>query len=181
MITRTARGIRTADLHRATTKWLIAVVTFVAFVTLAACASTANLVDHSFGFDTRKDDQDAIVLDYRYGDSELPVRSPEWAVREGRTFAFQGVQGPMRKGDFLYVKWRDKATGKVFEDTVDLRHRLPADITDHTIYFMCKGAQLYVYLISPAAVERSPDSPPEGPRMYRSRNTVMIYPDRPKH
>lgn len=173
-------GTPTADWHPTTTKLLIAVVAFVAFVTLAACASTANLVDHSFGFDTRKDDQDAVVLDYRYGDSELPVRAAEGAAKEGRTFAFQGVRGLMRKGDFLYVKWLNGATGKVFEDTVDLRHRLPADITDHTIYFMCRGAQLFVYLISPAAVERSPDSPPDGPRMYRSRNIVMIYPDRPK-
>lgn len=55
----------------------------------------------------------------------------------------------MPRGDTLYVKWRIKASGAVHEDTVDLRKRMPSDITDHRIHFVVKGPQLYVYLISP--------------------------------
>lgn len=158
-------------------KRLIATVALISF---AACATNPNVVNHSFGFDTRKDAQDAIVLDYRYGDSKLPARPPEWAIKAGRSFAFENIHGPMLKGDFLYVKWRSTTTGQIHEDTVDLRHRLPAEITDHTIYFMIHGAQLHVYLISPQNVERTPDRPPDGPRIYRNRKIVTIYPDQRK-
>lgn len=169
--------MKTRTFLRRITKWLRPLAVLIA---VAACASNPNVVNHSFGFDTRQDSRDAVVLDYKYGDSKLPVRAPEWAVKEGKTFAFEGVHGPMTKGDFLYVKWRNTTTGQVYEDTVDLRHRLPANITDHTVYFMIQGAQLYVYLISPGHEERSPDMPTNGPRMYRSRKIVTIYPDRPK-
>jgi hypothetical protein len=159
--------------------WHAALVLLAALI-LAACASDPNIVNHSFGFDTRKDDQDAVVLDYRYGDSKLPVRAPERTVKEGKTFAFDAVHGPMRKADFLYVKWRNTTTGREYEDTVDLRTRLPADVTDHTVYFMIRGAQLYVYLIAPEKVEHSADSATNGPRMYRDRRIITIYPDRDK-
>jgi len=141
---------------------------------LAACAS--QVVDHSFGFDMRRDNQDAVVLDYRYGESKLPVRAPAEAVKRGEVFYFNGVTGPMLRGDSLYVKWKIKSTGQVFEDTVDLRKRLPKDITDHRVYFMVKGPQLYVYLVSPT--RRPPDVPPNGPETYRSRIVTTIYPDR---
>ena len=85
----------------------------------------------------------------------------------------------MLVGDFLYVKWRIKDTGLVYEETVDLRQRLPRNIKDHTVYFDIKGAQLYVYLISPE--RRPPDMPPNGPHMYDYRKIFTIYPDQPKH
>jgi len=150
-------------------------ILLIALVAAVACAASPEVVDHAFAFDTSKDGQNAVVLDYRYGGSRL-ARAPEWAVKEGRTFTFENVHGPMARGDYLYVKWRDTASGRVHEDTVDLRHRLPDDITDHTLYFMIRGAQLYVYLISPSSVERPPDTQPDGPRMYRTRNVVRIYP-----
>lgn len=158
-------------------KWLIVTV---ALGYLVACATNPDVVDHSFGFDMRKDAQDAIVLDYQYGNSKLPVRAPEWAVKEGKTFTFENIHGPMTRGAFLYVKWRSTATGHIHDSKVDLRHRLPADITDHTIYFMIQGTQLYVYLISPENVKRTSDMPTNGPRAYLSRNIVRIYPDQQK-
>src|SRR5262245_28828599 len=105
----------------------VAGLTALAVVLIAATAN-AEVVDHAFGFDMRYDDQDAEVLDYRYGDSKSPVRAPEPAVSEGRTFVSANVNGPMLRGDSLYVKWRDKATGEVREETVDLSRRLPADL-----------------------------------------------------
>jgi hypothetical protein len=99
---------------------------------LVACAADSRIVDHSFGFDMRRDNQDAVVLDYRYGDSKLPVRAPEEAVKRGQAFHFNAVTGPMLRGEYLYVKWRIKSTEQVYEDTVDLRNRLPDDIAGFT-------------------------------------------------
>jgi hypothetical protein len=157
------------------TRWLVALV---AFVTLVACASSPEVVDHSFSFDTLKDDQDAEVLDYRYGNSKLPVHAPEWAVKEGKTFTFNSVSGPMLRGDLLYVKWRIRSTNAVYEDTVDLRHRLPADVKNHRIHFIVRGAQLYVYLVTPET--RLPDEAPNGPLMYSYRKTITICPAQSK-
>lgn len=158
-------------------KHLIAAVALIVF---AACATHPNVVNHAFGFDARKDGQDAEVLDYRYGDSKLPVSPPAWAVKAGKTFPFENIHGPMQKGDFLYVKWRTTTTGQIHEETVDLRHRLPADIAGHTIYFMIHGAQLYVYLISPENVARVADQPTHGPRSYHDRKIITIYPAQSK-
>ena len=144
-----------------------------------AQAAPAQLVNHAFGFDMWYDGQDAEVLDYRYGESKLPVRAPAAAVREGQPLMSTNVSGPMLRGEFLYVKWRNKDTGEVYEDTVDLRERLPAELAGHKIYFMIKGAQLYVYLFSMREL-RAPAAAVEGPRMYRSFKTLMIYPDQPK-
>ena len=84
----------------------------------------------------------------------------------------------MRVGGSLFVKWRIKSTGAVHEDTVDLRPRLPPDITDHRVHFIVRGSRLHVYLISPR--HRPPDMPPIGPRAYRYLKATVIYPDQPQ-
>ena len=148
-----------------------------ALLAVAACATGAATVRHSFEFDMRKDDQHAIVLDYRYGESALPVRAPDWVVAEGKGIAFNAVGGPRVRGDVLRVKWRDTETGRVHEDSVDLRRRLPPDIAEHIVYFMIRGERLHVYLVSPEGVERPPGMPASGPRRYSQRKVVTLYPD----
>jgi len=81
----------------------------------------------------------------------------------------------MLRGDFLYVKWRNKGTGQVYEDNVDLRQRLPANIVDHRIHFIIKGSKLYVYLIS-MKERRTSDVTPTGPEMYDHLKNIRIYP-----
>ena len=84
----------------------------------------------------------------------------------------------MLRGDDLYVKWRDKLSGNVFEKTIDLRSRLPADIYDHRIVFVIGGprsSEVFVYLVSPE--RRPPDMAPNGPRIYSYRKVSTIYPD----
>ena len=84
----------------------------------------------------------------------------------------------MLRGDDLFVKWRDKLSGKVFEKTIDLRTRLPADIYDHKILFVIGGprnSELFVYLVSPE--RRPPDMPANGLRMYSYRKVTTLYPD----
>jgi hypothetical protein len=114
-------------------------------VVLIACASGPTQVFHSFQFDGRYDGhpntegkyegwgKDIDLLAYSYGDQYAMVRNSLENARYG-TSLYQGktslpyssgVSGPMPEGDFLYVKWRIKATREVFEDRVNLKGRLP--------------------------------------------------------
>lgn len=139
---------------------------------------------HSFSFDTRHDSPDAEVLDYQYGSSrQFGTYADQERVAMGQVFPSDNIFGAMPRGDFLYVKWRIKNRTKpweyigTYEDKVDLKTRLPADITGLRVHFVIKGSQLYVYLISP------PDGHPlpAGPvRQYSSQKQVQIYPDQPK-
>ncbi len=84
----------------------------------------------------------------------------------------------MLRGGFLYVKWRILSTGQVYENNIDLRERLPADIKDHRVTFLIRGPQLYVYLITHD--RRPPDIVPNGPQRYQHLKTITLYPDQPK-
>lgn len=142
----------------------------VAFM-LSGCVSS---VPHVFGFDLKDDDQDAVVLEYRYGSESQWVGHTENDFRDGRVYWGDRRMVNMRRPEFLYVKWRNRNTGQVFEDKVDLRQRLPRDLKDQTVYFMIRGAQLYVYLASDQL--RPPDVPPNGPRIYKRYLVSTIYP-----
>lgn len=144
-------------------------------VLISACSSSGRVVDHAFGFDILRADPAVEVLDYSYGLSKLPVRADPYRLARGDSFYFNGVNGPMLVGDFLYVKWRIKSTGAIFEKNVDLRHRLPSDMKGQRVYFDIKGPQLYVYLVSPEP--RPKGLPPNGPRKYQDHVVKTIYPD----
>lgn len=173
-------------------RWL-ALLTIVC--ALSACASDPRVIEHAFGFDARWDSPDVEVLDFRYGDSKLPgVRNPDWVLAKGESFQTANTNGPMLVGDSLYVKWRIRSSGDVYQDTVDLRHRLPMDIKDHRIYFIAKGPQLYVYLISPEKLTPNPcpsrdelrrlgnsDTPADRIfSRYCNLKIITIYPDKDK-
>jgi hypothetical protein len=168
--------MHTQYLLKRATQWLVALA---AVWMLGACAFIgSDIVDHSFGFDLAQDNQDAEVLDYWYGSAKSPVRAAPYRLKKGDTFYFQGVTGPMHRPEALYVKWRNRKTGQVYEDTVDLRNRLPRDIARQRVYFMIYGPQLYIYLISN---ERRPANiPRNGPTTYDSMLTTTIYPDQVK-
>jgi hypothetical protein len=142
--------------------------------------------NHQFSFDTIHDSPDIDVVDYQYSNSRhVGVRPERERVAMGEYFGGTHISGSILRGDFLYVKWRVKKPGTLlteylgtYEDRVDLRSRLPADITDLRIHFVIDGSQLYVYLIWP---ELKDASVPEGPvKMYRHQKQVQIYPDLPK-
>ena len=145
---------------------------------LAAC-TTGQVVDHAFTFDVLSDSPGVELLDYRYGDSRFPAASnPAHHREKGTALQRINISGRMVRGDSLYVKWRSKATGQVFEETADLHHRLPSDISGHRLYFMIQADRLYVYLIPPESKKRPAESPPNGPRMYRDLDVVTIYQER---
>jgi len=105
----------------------------------------------------------------------------------GEDFPYENTSGPMLRGDFLYVKWRVKNRMKPseyigqFEDKVDLRTRLPADITNFGIHFVVKDAQLYVYLIPPPGVWPAGALRSTAPAtMSAYLKQHQIYPDQPK-
>jgi hypothetical protein len=119
------------------------------------------------------------VLDYRYGDSRQPlVRNPDYLLKEGRSLQGANVSGEMLRGDFLYVKWRIKTSGQVYEDTVDLRQRLPMDIDHHRIYFIVLAALRF--LIPPEGAKRPEGKAAIGPSKYADLDIVQIYPNQPK-
>lgn len=141
---------------------------------LSACATLKGIVDHHFAFDVSQDQQNAVILDFRYGASKAPVRAPEHLVKKNRPFFQRSVSGPMLRGDDLYMKWRSITTGNVYEATVDLRNVLPANIDEHIIYPMVKESQLFIYLVTPEV--RSHDTLAIGPSKYKSRKIIQIYP-----
>ncbi len=145
---------------------------------LAACATGGATVNHHFSFDTKWDSSGVEVLDYQYGSSGQFGTHPEKErVALGETFPGNNIYGAMQRGDFLYVKWRIKQTGQIYQDKVDLQPRLPADIKDLRIHFVIKGPQLYVYLIWPFDGHQYP---PGDLNRYVGQKRVQIYPDQPK-
>lgn len=154
---------------------------------LTAC-STWGFMDkyprHSFSFDARHDSPDAEVLDYEYGTTRQEgTHANKERIALGHVFFGENSSGHMLRGDFLSVKWRIKNPAKpweylgYYEDKVDLRKRLPADMTGLRVHFVIKGSQLYVYLISK---ELKPASEPAGPvQKYDLQKQTQIYPDQP--
>lgn len=158
-------------------RWVV--TTLLACGVLVACAMGPTLTDHAFSFDARRESPTVKILDWRYGYSKVHGTQPErYSVASEDVQQMTSVNGPILRGDSLYVKWRIKDTGQTYEDTVDLASRLPADITDHRIHFVVKERQLYVYLISPE--RRPPSMPPNGPRKYDYLKVITIYPDQPR-
>ncbi len=165
-----------------TTRRLIWFFMFIFQLVLQSCSAFGRepMVYHSFEFDLRHESPGIDVLDYQYGDGKqigtrmyISPKDPPAVERQS------GTTGNIPRGEFLYVKWRINATGEIYEDRVDLRNRLPTDITDYTITFFMKGPQLYVYLISPES-DRRPKSWQKGPiRLYSYLKQYQIYPVQP--
>lgn len=137
-------------LRQTFTRWLALAGLLFA---LAGCATgqSAKLVNHSFNFDGGYDGwkQNIDLLEYSYGDQYLMVRRK---AAQGEALGSQaGVSGPMPVGDFLYVRWRLKSSGEQIEQRVELRDRLPKDMTDHELTFVLEGRQLFVYVVTPQA------------------------------
>jgi hypothetical protein len=160
---------------------------------LTACA-VGGIMDgdvyqrHSFSFDVRQDMPDIEVLDYQYSNGKHNGIKPtaervSIQSRDGG-FAGEGIYGNLLRGDFLYVKWRVKDPHSpswaikylgTYEDRVDLRSRLPADISDLTIHFIIRGTQLYVYLIWPYDAKHI--YPSNEKMLFDRVKYIQIYPD----
>lgn len=181
--------------YRVSLQWRSWLLIALAVTALSACASGPHLVDHSFEFDARRDSPDVEILDYRYGTSNHPGARgcPKQYSHCDKIPHSAGITGEMLLGDDLFVKWRIKLTGEVYEDTVDLRGRLPADMKNQRIRFIVSGPQLFIYLISQEKLNPNPCPPREELRRLKTSESaydkvfsyycdlkiVQIYPNQP--
>ena len=148
---------------------------------VSACATSPaqpRLVNHAFSFNGKlfgdKWSDTVDLLEYSYGDQYRMVRDKVEPPKE-RLGPSSGVNGAMPVGDFLYVKWRIKATGEVLDDRVDLRPVLPKDMTRHRVTFVIDGRTLYVYLATPTP-KHEDDPPILKTTVSRYYVTYEIYP-----
>jgi len=119
------------------------------------------------GIGREKNNDKTQILEARYGDAR-----------------HTGGSVNMPPADFLYVKWRDKTTGQVYEDRVDLTTRLPPfeEMYRQTVYFLVEDNQLYVYLIPRTEwgtkLNHKPRGQrPNGPFGYHHLDVKTLYPD----
>jgi len=156
-------------------RWGLSALLLGMVIALGACATSPRYVFHAFGFDAVNESKGFEVLAYSYSREGRAIVSSDTAIRQfGKAHQGTGINGPMPVGDTLYVKWRQKSDGQVYEDKVDLRPLLPRGMHLHEIHFVVDGSQLYVYLIDSAP--RPPDWPVVGPRKFQHEKISQIYP-----
>lgn len=151
-------------------------ITLLMVESMSACGYPGELSGSiMFQFNLRTDNQHAAIIDYKlWAGDYVMARAHEEYVKQGQDFYYEGVQGPNKKLNYLYVKWRDIPTGKIYEKTVDLRSLLPSDINNDTIYLMIYGADLYVYLALHKS--RPEGEKPIGAPLYEQWVNIQIYP-----
>jgi len=126
------------------------------------------------------------TMDYEYG-AETELLDCKYGVANvgrGPGTCFSGG-GEMPLPDFLYVKWRDRTTGTVYEERVDLKRRLPPPrkMYRNQVYWLIEDNQLYVYLIPFGGDQyrpinrRPPDKPRNGPIKASHLDVKTLYPD----
>jgi hypothetical protein len=149
---------------------------FSILLMLSACATGPKQAVHAFSFNGWSDKWATQVdlLEFSYGDQYQMVqrKTQPGQLRLGYGF---NVNGLMPVGDFLYAKWRIKATGEIIEERVDLRKLLPSDMDSHRVTFVIDGKQLYVYLVTPTA-KHEWDPPILKTTMSRYYLTYEIFP-----
>jgi hypothetical protein len=134
---------------------LLTLAYLLASISACAAGGSARLYFQSFVFDASSDARrygqpEIDVLDYAYGDSHQfgTFRSSN-SKELGEAISQGSVAGYLPRADFIWFKWRVKASGQVYEDRVDLRKRLPADLANYGIHVLIEGEQLYVYAFPP--------------------------------
>lgn len=158
-------------------RWWAMFGLLVGLAGMTGCASQPKVADHSFSFHGWNDGwADTVdLLAYNYGGK---MRQLSDQVRPDQTgVGYQtGTHGVIPVGDFLYVKWRLRTSGEVFERTVDLKGKLPEDMKDHEITFVIDGGDLYVFLVTPTLQPVTVTKPTL--RTWRSRFRISreIYP-----
>ncbi|RTL37457.1 MAG: hypothetical protein EKK53_21030 [Burkholderiales bacterium] len=136
-------------------RWLRAASLLILAAALGACATGPKLVVHSFNCAQWKDGwaEKADLLAYSYA-NKVPMLTETQPWPGHSSIGCGGITANMPVADFLYVKWRLKDSGEVLEDRVDLRSRLPTDMTNQTVTFVIDGRQLYVFLVTPTEINQ---------------------------
>lgn len=163
---------------------------------LAACAGVSqtltNRAYHSLDFRPGIESPSIDLLAFRYGSSNhFGFRTPLTDIAQGKTSAGAAITGDLPVGDDFYAKWRDKKTGQIYEDTVDLKSRLPYSMHNQELHPIIEDSQLFIYVISFEPVRemmslsevdqirRTHKSSKERVFSFKLRNRVtQIYPTR---
>lgn len=152
------------------------IVTLILFAYLAGCAAGPKRVTQGFSCDMWRDGwaTQATLLEYSYGDqAPMLIRK----ARDDRGLGCGGFWMSMPNAEFLYVKWRIKATGEVLEERIDLQGLLPPNMQDQEVTFVIDGRQLYVYLVTPTKIAKNLPKPPKKSWQSRYQVTYEIYPN----
>ena len=167
---------------------ILALAGLLVLFALSACASNpatancpvTNRVNQSFSYDIFEN-PNIEVLDYFYGTPNCPslYSNDDQKRRDGRKLVSISMTGVQYVAQKLYVKWRVNSTGQVLEDTVDLRQRLPKDMTKHRLHFIVRDTGLFVFVVKPEFREKG-TPPDDGPIYYKDFKILTIYPDQPK-
>jgi len=153
---------------------LLVLILLIGTMPDAEAAYRKREVFHGVGYELI--DKETELLDCKYGEANV-------GLGPGRCF---NGGGRMPLADFLYVKWRDRTTGEVYEELVDLKSRLPPPrkVEMGSIRWLIEDNQLYVHLIpyggAPSTIplnRRPPDKPPNGPAGTEHLDVKTLYPD----
>lgn len=159
-------------------KWALRFALIVTAALHAGCATTTQTAFHAFSFDALRESPGIEILEYRYGDRGPAPTARVPSADTGRLrVQSTDVNGRMPVGSYLYVRWMIKASREIFEDNVDLRGRLPADMDQVRVHFVVHRDRLYVYLVNQK--EQLPEVDRNSPLPYYSDlRVIQIYPDK---
>jgi len=127
---------------------------FLIAINISGCAAFSKPeMPSGFSFHMDWDNQHAGVLSYALRGKKLDSSGQEVLIDGPSTYnkavEFHGGDSMTYqyvRPTSLYVKWKDDLTGNTYEDTVDLTKTLPKDLSGTDLYFIIRGAQLFVYL-----------------------------------
>lgn len=101
---------------------------------------------HSYEFNIKTDSPDIELLDYNY--SIAKPSKEDYAGTGGNGISTQiGITGPFPVGKSVYMKWRVKSTGNIFEDKVELNNPIVGGIKNKRLYCVIDGKQLYLLIM----------------------------------
>lgn len=138
--------------------------------------------DFNLEFGVLDPNLDAEILDYKYGTSTMYfTHADEGYVKSGHIPQATNIHANFPPGDVLYVKWRNIGSGKIYETTADLTHKLPYFMNGNTIHFSVNGAHLYVYMVEGGRagghIRHSTNAEDCPLRLYKMYRCKMLYPD----
>ena len=138
-----------------------------------------NYTFQGFGFGGHDECKGVEVLNYQYGSVRTTgLHADAGYLATGHIPQGESSFGMFPIGDRLYVKWKDLADNKVYEEDIDLKGRLPTDMNQKILHFSIKGPQLFINVIDGLEKKNlhgpnAPDCPVEQFSMFKC---ATIYP-----
>lgn len=153
-------------------------LTVTALTSLLACSNLAQSIPGKTQYATystafsRWDRPTITVIDYQYSSNDKVFErwSPSLKA-EGRNSGGGGYYGYRPVVEKLYVKWQLLETGEVFEDTADLRGKLPKSMERKILYFVVWDKQLNIYIADRQKLAKSSCLP----LAYYKKNGPLIF------